>query len=109
MSQLWKVSTSDTLDFASQRRGTIEIIIEILEYASGKGATKTALVYKCNLNFIRIKRYLELLTKKGLIERIDHQPVSLYRITKTGEELLKILRDAKNRIYGDSPSDLVVV
>ncbi len=83
----------------TRRRGPTEIIAEILSTASGKGATKTSLVYKTNLNFTRMERYIEFLIRKNLISRVESEAVSLYRTTEHGKEALKILTDAKMIVF----------
>ena len=89
-----------SLDSAiARRRGTTEIIAEILSTASDKGATKTSLVYKTNLNFTRMERYIEFLIRKNFISRVDSEAGSLYKTTERGKEALKILTDAKIIIF----------
>jgi len=48
------------------RRGRFEIIGEILSLAKG-GARKTLIVYRANLNFNVVNKYLNLLVQEGLI------------------------------------------
>jgi predicted transcriptional regulator len=74
----------------------VEVIFEILSEAL-EGASKTRLMYRCNLNFRRFNRYLKELLNAGLLERAVSNPKSglvLYRTTEKGRELLKILRKA---------------
>jgi predicted transcriptional regulator len=74
----------------------VEVIFEILSEAL-EGASKTRLMYRCNLNFRRFNRYLKELLNAGLLERAVSNPESglvLYRTTEKGRELLKILRKA---------------
>jgi predicted transcriptional regulator len=49
------------------RRNDLDICADLLKVAKN-GAKKTQLVYKANLNFNIIKKYLERLTDNGLIE-----------------------------------------
>ena len=76
------------------RRGRIEITAELLEIASGQGATKTALVYRANLNFTLVQRYLLYLESKGMIERVDGGSPALYRTTEKGKETLGSINSA---------------
>jgi len=48
------------------RRGRFEIIGEILSLAK-EGARKTSIVYRANLNFNVVNKYLKLLVQEGLI------------------------------------------
>lgn len=49
------------------RRNDLDICADILLVAR-EGARKTQIVYKANLNFMIVKKYLERLISKGLLE-----------------------------------------
>ena len=72
----------------SWRRGRIEIMMDILDEASG-GVNKTGIVYGANLNFNMVGRYLPLLMKRGLIVRVDGEGGVVYKITERGREVLR--------------------
>ncbi|RZN42971.1 MAG: hypothetical protein EFT35_01345 [Methanophagales archaeon ANME-1-THS] len=76
-----------------ERRGKLEIIADILS-ATLKGAKKTELVYKANINFTRIERYLTYLMEIGLIEQIHGE----YRITEKGREFLRDYQNVKEQL-----------
>jgi len=66
-----------------RKRGYLEIARDILDVAR-HGARPTALVYRANLNFNIIKRYLKELEEAGLIEVEDlHQGGSMTRLYVT--------------------------
>lgn len=67
-----------------KRRGKLEIMVDILSVTRG-GARKTEIVYKANLNFTRIERYIPFLKERGLMETTG----SIYRTTEKGEEFLR--------------------
>jgi len=50
-----------------RKRSFLDIIAEILNVAQ-KGASKTRLVYGCNLNFTVIKDYINALLELGLLK-----------------------------------------
>jgi predicted transcriptional regulator len=77
-----------------ERRGRIEIMMDILDEASG-GVNKTGIVYGANLNFNMAKRYLPLLMKRGLIVRFNGETGDMYEITKRGREILKNYKEIK--------------
>ncbi len=70
-----------------KKRCKEEIISQILEICC-QGVHKTAIVYKANLNFRTINPYIELLSKKGLIE-VDQ---GSYTITSRGIDTLKSMK-----------------
>jgi predicted transcriptional regulator len=78
-----------------RRRSRTDVIINILDEALS-GANKTRLMYRCNLNFTRFNRYMQMLLDAGLIECVNANPegAALYKTTDKGRELLKILRKA---------------
>lgn len=90
-----------------QKRGPTEIIADILKAASGQGVTKTSLVYRANLNFTRIEKYIQLLTRKSMLElyRIakgnEEQPLFFYRTTRKGTAALRLLLDSNNIVFGN--------
>jgi len=67
-----------------ERRGQVEIIADIL-FAARDGALKTEIVYTANLNFKRVKSYLDYLEDKGLLENSG----PFYKSTERGEEFLR--------------------
>jgi predicted transcriptional regulator len=54
------------LFLGSHRRSEVEILCNILETCLG-GAAKTSIVYKANLNFTRLNRYVNMLLGMGYI------------------------------------------
>ena len=79
----------------ARRRGRVEIMMDILDQAL-KGANKTKIMYRANLNFSRFERYFREMSKKGLIEVVDDPAASIvYRTTERGGELLRVLKEAE--------------
>jgi predicted transcriptional regulator len=79
---------------SKERRDRVEIMAEIL-FAARKGATKTEMVYKANLNFKRVKSYLDYLEEKRLLENSD----TLYTLTERGKELLHGYQRVKEILF----------
>ena len=70
------------------RRGRIDIISEILQAASEE-IGKTALVYRTNLNFNIVDKYLAMLSKSGLVSVTRSSPVKI-KCTPKGEQFLRL-------------------
>ncbi len=72
------------------KRDSITIIADILKaLLLGRSAGKMAIVYKANMNFDRIKKYLDLLVVTGHVEIIKSDRGSnFYKITEKGREFL---------------------
>jgi predicted transcriptional regulator len=69
-----------------KRRNAMEIVANILEEASN-GINKTRLVYRTNLNFLLIQRYIDYLVGKELLE-VKSNPSTVYVTTQKGKDLL---------------------
>ncbi len=75
-----------------KRRDKLEIIKDLLMTAdTPRGARKTTLVYRSNLNFNRLDHFLPFLLEKGLIE-LDSE-AGIYLTTSHGRQFLKQLKD----------------
>jgi predicted transcriptional regulator len=81
--------------YEETRRGKLEIMGDILRVALN-GARKTEIVYRANLNFTRIERYIPLLEKRGLIEIAR----PLYKTTEKGEEFLRSYQELRQGLTG---------
>lgn len=73
------------------RRNTIRLAVDILETALN-GATKTEIVYKANLNFKQVQKFLDFLAKKGLISVVSSNRRKQYQTTEKGKEFVKRYR-----------------
>jgi len=76
-----------------ERRSKLEIIANILS-AALKGAKKTEIVYKANINFRRIEEFLSFLIEKGLIEHTNGE----YKTTSRGKEFLDDYQHMKDHL-----------
>jgi len=79
------------------RRSRDQIIAQILEVCLQSDALKTRIVYQANLNFNTIIPYLDLLTRKGLLEA-SPGTYTTYKTTPEGKKTLKKLRAIKKII-----------
>ena len=77
------------------RRGKFEIIGEILSLTT-EPSTKTSIVYRANLNFNIVNRYLDLLLRNGLVE-VQGGSSKKYQITEKGLEFLAAYRNLKEK------------
>jgi PAS domain S-box-containing protein len=68
------------VDHLINRRDRIDVIADILA-VSISGATKTKIVYDCNINFVLATNYLEFLTKKKLLTKSENNKKVFYKTT----------------------------
>lgn len=79
-----------------KKRGWVDISIDILESASSP-LTKTRLMYKSNMNYLRFNTYFRDFLKKGLLEEAKNYDgvAKVYVVSKQGKVLLAALRNAE--------------
>jgi len=76
-------------ELQTRRRSDIKMLVEIL-IVGLKGAKKTEIVYKANLNFKIAKKYLDFLLAKGLLtEDSLCGRKKIYRTTEKGKMFIK--------------------
>ena len=66
----------------------------LLAAAHPQGGSKTQLVYRANLNFNRLKRYLPTLVEKGLIA-VRENSQTLYFLTEKGRTFIRYSHKAR--------------
>ena len=85
-----------------KKRGWSHISIDIL--GSGLAPlSKTRLMYKSSLNFLRFKEYFDDFLQKGLLEEVENNDGKnkLYVTSERGKILLEALRQAE-KIFAES-------
>jgi len=89
-----------------RKRGHLEIARDILEVAK-EGDRPTALVYKSNLNFNVIKRYLSEMEEAGLIiveaVKVGGSRTRLYHTTEKGMSFIESLSRTLEIYYSPVP------
>ncbi len=70
------------------KRDKLDILLGILNIANVP-VKKTHILYKANINFYQLTRYLDLLLGLEMLEPID-EPYKGYRITERGRQMLHL-------------------
>ena len=79
-----------------RRRGEVQTLIDILGI-SKKGVKFTHLMYKANLSYTTLRKYLSSLSKQGLIVKVRNNDGSMvYRATEKGRRVLDRLKEVKH-------------
>ena len=71
-----------------RRRDKLVIMTEIIGIAI-KGTSKTQIMYKANLSFSQLKRYLALLSNHRLLEKSAYEGKEIYKATPKGLEFME--------------------
>jgi predicted transcriptional regulator len=78
-----------------RRRGEVQILIDILGI-SLRGVKVTNLMYRANLSYRTLQKYLSAMSKQGLIVKVRSDDGSVvYCATEKGRLLLDRLREVK--------------
>jgi predicted transcriptional regulator len=78
------------------RRGRFEIMGEILTITADgtEGAVKTSIVYRANLNFNIVNKYLNMLLKEDLVS-VANGSTMRYKTTERGHKFLDMYKNMK--------------
>jgi predicted transcriptional regulator len=82
-------------------RGKLEIMADVVNLSTS-GIKKTHIMYKANLSYDQINRYLRELLKLGLIEIAINEGTVIYRATEKGRLFLhyyNMMRKTMNTEY----------
>ena len=83
------------LRMGRHRRGEVQILTDILTL-SLKGVKATHLMYKANLSYSTLRKYLSVSLKQNLISKVCNDDGSVvYCITEKGRLLLDRLKEVK--------------
>ncbi|MEM5793711.1 MAG: winged helix-turn-helix domain-containing protein [Candidatus Aenigmatarchaeota archaeon] len=85
-------------DGKERHRGEFEIIADILSLTS-KPINKTQIMYKANLSFLQLERYLKKVLSCGLVEQ-KNSPIT-YKITEKGKKFLEIYSQIMQILYSE--------
>ena len=77
------------------RRGEVEILLDILSI-SVRGVKITQLMYKANLSYATLQKYLLIMSKRGLITTVCNADGSVvYYPTEKGKLVLNRLKEVR--------------
>jgi predicted transcriptional regulator len=69
-------------------RTRVEILASILKVAEVQ-TLKTHIMYKANLSYRQLEKYLNFLETNGMLARTSENDVTLFHVTEKGVEFLK--------------------
>ena len=82
-------------------RGKLEIIADVVELCTS-GIKKTHIMYRGNLSFDQINRYLRQLLNIGFVEQRIEDGVMIYRATEKGRIFLHYYNLMINTMQGNN-------
>jgi predicted transcriptional regulator len=84
------------------RRTEYEIYWEILSYCK-QGRTFTQVIGRCDLNSKIGQEYINFLSKKGYLSRIDDGGRNLYSTTEEADDYLILFMRIYQELFNNSP------
>lgn len=79
----------------SVNRNSYDCLYDVLEACKG-GARKSNIVYRANMNFTLIAKYLPFVLERGLVQKLNKQ----YFITDLGQRFLSTIDELRGIIVG---------
>lgn len=77
------------------KRDKLDILLRILEVTLTP-AKKTHVLYRANLNFYQLNKYIDELVNLGLIMEVE-EPFKGYMATERGRQFLKMMKNVEPR------------
>ena len=82
----------------ARRRGEFQILVDILRI-SLRGVKVTHLMYKANLSYTTLRKYLTRMSKQGLIRTSTNNGYTIYFATDKGKLLLNRLNEVNSVLH----------
>jgi len=84
------------------RRSHMEIMATILLLCRNGPIQKTPIMYRCNLSFKQLQKYLKFLIRTGFLEVKNVNGKDFYQTTEKGQNFLKEFQNVKHLLNIDS-------
>jgi len=81
------------------RRSKMEIYIDILRVISEGNNKPTHIMYRANLSWERLKRYLRFLEGQDLLRTVQRDDGQRFEITPKGREVLNYFKKVEGMLY----------
>ena len=82
-------------------RSRLSIIYHILWISQDTQVSQTKLMYQANLSYFQLKKYVNTLTIKGLLQETGQDGKKSYHSTPRGQQYIEAFRDL-TRLLGNS-------
>jgi predicted transcriptional regulator len=85
-------------------RSRLSIIYHILSTCHDTQISQTKLMYKANLSYFQLKKYVSTLLAKGLLQEAVHNGKKSYRCTHRGRQYIEAFRDLTRLLRNSIPA-----
>lgn len=83
-----------------KNRGKIEIMADILSLTTVRTIRKTHIINRVRLSYKQTLNYLEELQCNGLLEELEEEGTSVYKMTEKGREFLSLFANISSLMNG---------
>ena len=74
-------------------RSRLGIIYQILRICNDDQVSQTKLMYKANLSYFQLKKYIKTLIAKNLLQEVNHTGKKSYYCTPRGRQFIEAFRE----------------
>jgi predicted transcriptional regulator len=81
------------------RRSQMEIYIDILRAVADGKKKPTHIMYRANLSWTRLKRYLDFLMSQDLLDEEINEGATAFSLTTKGKEVIGYFKKIEGELY----------
>ncbi|MCD6593311.1 hypothetical protein J7L00_04425 [Candidatus Bathyarchaeota archaeon] len=85
------------------RRSQFEIYLDILKAVAEGKRKPTHIMYRANLSWTRLKKYLDFLIAQGLLKETINDSATIFSLTEKGREVIGYYRRLEGVLYSKKP------
>jgi len=88
----------------TRKRSRLEIYLDILRAVKSGVNKPTNIMYKCNLSWLPLKKFLETLIERDLLRMVHKGNRKAYEITEKGRDVLSYFEKAEELMVTEGRS-----
>jgi len=81
------------------RRSQFEIYLDILKAVAEGKQKPTHIMYRANLSWTRLKKYLDFLIVQGLLKETVNESATIFTLTQKGKDVIGYYRRIEGVLY----------
>ncbi|RJS92011.1 DUF4364 domain-containing protein [Candidatus Bathyarchaeota archaeon] len=81
------------------RRSQFEIYLDILKAVAEGKRKPTHIMYRANLSWTRLKKYLDFLISQGLLQETVNDSATIFTLTQKGKDVIGYYRRIEGFLY----------
>jgi len=81
------------------RRSQFEIYLDILKAVAEGKKKPTHIMYRANLSWTRLKKYLDFLIAQGLLQETVNESATIFSLTQKGKDVIGYYKRIEGVLY----------